>query len=121
MLISSSYLTFQNWSGYVGYLKSQEVKSKISDFPLMLSSLNVNKSFSSGVCVARWCNENKILVGTERGEIYLINLEPDTEESKFTNIFQKHEHDSLILCLETKFDSPIALSGSEDSKFYLLI
>lgn len=55
-------------------------------------------------------------MGTERGEVMLFKLNSESSENKLEHLTTKHEHDSLVLCLDTKFDSEIAISGSEDSR-----
>lgn len=45
--------------------------------------------------------------------LYKLNKEP---ENMYEKIMVKQEHDSLVLCFATSFNSDIALSGSEDSK-----
>ena len=81
----------------------------------MLSSLKTGKSLSSGVSQARWVSNEKFLAGSDNGEVmlYKMNKEPD---NMYESIMLKHEHDNLVTCLATSFNSDIALSGSEDSK-----
>lgn len=124
LLVSSSYLTYANWTGFIGYLPSDDVEKRtstnsIKKQPLMLSTLKMNININSGVSDAKWVTDEQILVGTDFGEIILYkinNTNNNLENNKFENVLAKCEHDDLITCLETKYDSTIALSGSEDSK-----
>jgi hypothetical protein len=128
LLTSSSYLTFSNWSGYIGYLPNAEIQQRITQngdnvkqSPLMLSSLKVNLNIRSGVTNTRWASDEEILVGTDFGEISLYKLNKtnnNLESNKFNNLMIKREHDDLITSLDVKFNENFAISGSEDSRYF---
>jgi hypothetical protein len=43
----------------------------------------------------------------------VVSNEP---ENMYQNLMNKKEHDGLVLCLATCYDSNFALSGSEDAR-----
>ncbi len=119
MIISSSYLTYQFWVGFVGHIQkeSEYMKQKISQRShFMLSSLKTGKHFESGVCDARWQSNERIFVGTENGEVMLFKINESTVENYFERVFVKQEHDNMVLCIDSKFGSELAISGSDDAK-----
>jgi WD40 repeat protein len=81
----------------------------------MLSSLKTGKSMTSGISQARWVSNENFLAASDNGEVmlYKLNKEP---ENMYESIMLKLEHDSIVTCLATNFNSDIALSGSEDCK-----
>ena len=122
-MVSSSYLTFANWTGFIGYLSSDELTARLQSpsqqQPLMLSSLKMSLDIKSGVSVARWSSNQGILVGTDLGEVNLYrikNADNNQESKQFDCEMSKREHDDPITCLETRNDSNTAISGSEDSR-----
>ena len=120
MIVSSSYLTYQFWVGFVAHIQneSEYMKQKISQRThLMLSSLKSGKHFETGVCDARWQSSERVLVGTENGEVILFKLnDPTIAENYFERVFTKQEHDNMVLCIDTKYDSELAISGSDDAR-----
>ncbi len=93
------------------------MKQKISQRAhLMLSSLKTGKHFETGVCDARWQSNERVFVGTENGEVMLFKLNDSTGENYFERVFTKQEHDNMVLCLDSKFDSELAVSGSDDAR-----
>lgn len=116
LILSSSYLTYQHWIGFIGFLTKSETNELIcKSRTFMLSSLKSGKSINSGVNKAKWISNETFLTGTDNGEVMLfkVNKEP---ENLYESIMYKHEHDSMVLCLAANFNSQIALSGSDDSK-----
>lgn len=116
LILSSSYLTYQHWIGFIGFLG----KSDLNEFTakrksVLLSSLKTGKSMTSGVSQAKWVTNDRFLTGTDNGEVmlYKLNKEP---ENLYENVMLKQEHDSMVLCVVTNFNSEIALTGSDDSK-----
>lgn len=116
LLLSSSYLTYQHWIGFVSFIDKTETDKIISNGKsCMLSSQKTGKSLSSGISQAKWVCNDKFLAGTDDGEVMLFKLNKEPE-NLYENLMVKHEHDSIVLCLATVMNSEIALSGSDDSK-----
>lgn len=49
------------------------------------------------------------------GEVMLYKLTNESE-NLYANLMNKKEHDGLVNCLATCYDSNLALSGSEDAR-----
>ena len=116
LILSSSYLTYQHWKGYIGLLTPDETDELIKSVkPLNLRDLSSGKSVDSGINQARWISNERFVIGTDNGEVMLYKL--NNQKSVFYELSMvKQEHDSMVLCVATNFNSEIALSGSDDSK-----
>jgi len=93
LIVSSSYLTYQHWIGFVGHLTPRSSYLKTPNDQrgvLMLSSLKPHgKHFESGVCTAKWVSEDRVLVGTDNAEITLLSKSKSNSSSKNENEYQK--------------------------------
>ena len=135
LILSSSYLTYQHWIGFVGLLNKPEIDDIVkSEKSCLLSSLKTGKSNDSGVSQARWISNERFVAGTDNGEVILYkvkrenmyetvmvkhehdSLVKEEPENMYETVMVKHEHDSLVLSLATNLNSHIALSGSSDTR-----
>lgn len=117
LILSSSYLTYQHWIGFIGLLNKSEIDEIVKlQKPFMLSSLKTGKSNESGISQARWISNERFITGTDNGEVVLYKMNKEEPENMYETLMTKHEHDSLVVSLATTFDSHIALSGSSDSR-----
>ena len=87
---------------------------------LMLSSMKTGKHFETGVCDSKWSSADRVFVGNENGEVMLFKLS-NQSESYFEPIFTKQEHDNMVICLDCKYDTELAISGSDDARLSLFI
>ncbi|CAF0874798.1 unnamed protein product [Brachionus calyciflorus] len=111
LLLSSSYLTFQSWTGFIGVLPKSDISNNSK---ILLSKLRIKKKFHSAPSVARWTTNESILIGNDSGDVELLNLSESSEDN-FEVVMSKCQHDGIVTCLDTKFDSNLALSGSDDA------
>ena len=76
--MSSSYLTYQKWTGFIGYISKKELAptaaeaAKLFAQPLTLSSLKTGQTFNCGVVDAKWTSNQNVLIGKDNGD-YKIN------------------------------------------------
>lgn len=114
LILSSSYLSYQHWKGYIGLLTPVETDELIkSAKPFNLCNFKVGRCIESGVNQARWISNERFILGTDNGEIMMYT---NINDQKSQEVMIKQEHDSMVLSLATNMNSEIALSGSDDSK-----
>jgi len=117
LILSSSYLTYQHWIGFVGLMNKPEIDDIVkSEKSCFLSSLKTGKSNDSGVSQARWISNERFVAGTDNGEVILYKVNKEEPENMYETVMVKQEHDSLVLSLATNLNSNIALSGSSDTR-----
>lgn len=108
-MISSSSLTFQNWTGSYTLIEKQDLTKVYSN--KLSKDFQFYKKVNSGVCTASWLSNNKFLIGTDCGRVQLLEW-----NENFDSLMDKEEHDGLVSCLDKKFDSEMAVSGSSDCR-----
>lgn len=102
-------MTFQDWSGSYAVIDKQEL-TKVESSTL-LSKFESCKKVKSGVCTARWLTNDSFLIGTDCGKLELVKW-----NKNFDSLMSKEEHDGLVTCIDRKFDSETAVSGSSDCR-----
>lgn len=113
LVLSSSYLTYQHWKGYVGLVTPEETDEIIqSTKHFSLTDCKKGRCLDSGVNQARWVSNDRFVLGTDNGEIIAYKNISDKDQE----VMVKQEHDGMVLCVATNMNSEIALSGSDDSK-----
>ena len=147
LLVTSSYLTYQKWSGFLGCLAHNEIiikddddnkksssSSSITSQPLKLGlGGGSGLTFECGLVDAKWTSNTHVLVAKDNGEIALlnvINVNEQQDSSSYSSSssssppkmvynqkMAKMEHDSMVLCIETRHEAQLALSGSYDATY----
>lgn len=109
LLISSSSLTYQYWSGSFVAIDKQSLTKNDSNF--FSNNFKSFKTVKSGVCTARWVTNDTFLIGTDCGKLELLKW-----NENFDFQMSKEEHDGLVTCIDRKFNSEKAVSGSSDCR-----
>lgn len=108
-MISSSSLTFQHWTGSYALIEKQDLTKIYSN--KLPRDLKFYRKVNSGVCTARWLSNTKFLIGTDCGTVQLLEWNENLD-----SLMNKQEHDGLVTCLDKKFNSETAVSGSSDCR-----
>jgi hypothetical protein len=126
LLLSSTYFTHAKWTGFVACLANGQVKSmprneeimeggENSSSIVMLSSLKTSQQFKSGITVAQWLSDEHVLVASDIGELQYMKFNLENPNTVFESVANFREHDHIIRCLETKFNSQLAITASDDA------
>ena len=140
MLVSSSYLTFQYWLGFVTRVSAEQLASpQQHDWQAPFMPSASGKHFDTGVCDARWLSADCFVVGTENGQLAVVATQSATNSStppandvngsgedsssalvsrppSYELKFTRQEHDHMVLCVDAAYGSSLAISGSHDAK-----
>jgi len=132
MLLSSSLLTSQKWTGFVRYVDNtheflvdkslSNTTSKNAKPHMMhishLNSLNTCQTFECNISQAKWTSNEHFMIGHDSGEVSLVKVLGDLPNQRgvfYENRMTRVEHDGAVVCLETMHECDVALSGSMDS------
>ena len=131
MLLSSSLLTSQKWTGFVRYVnntheflvnKSLSTTNQQKPHTMLhvshLNSLNTCQTFECNISQAKWTSNEHFLIGHDSGEVSLVKVLGDVPNQRgvfYENRMTRVEHDGAVVCLETMHECDVALSGSMDA------